>query len=65
MSLETLSAIDGPILINELEPEQVKELQTGLALAGYPVGEMDGIIGPKQKMHGQNSRLMSFQEMPV
>jgi hypothetical protein len=37
------------MLINELEPEQIRELQTALTLAGYPVGEMDGVIGPRTR----------------
>ena len=49
MPFNRLSSIETPILLNELEPDQIKELQTALLLAGYPIGDIDGLIGPKTK----------------
>lgn len=49
MKLVQLIAINGPKPMAELNEEQVKELQTALSLLGYPVGEIDGLIGPKTR----------------
>ncbi len=35
--------------INLLNEAQAKELQTALKLLGYPVGEVDGLVGPKTR----------------
>lgn len=35
--------------INLLSDAEAKELQTALKLLGYPVGEVDGLIGPKTR----------------
>ncbi len=47
MKLAELLSISSPTPINELTDEQIKELQKALSLLGYPVGEIDGLIGPK------------------
>ncbi len=49
MKLAELLSISGPTPINELSDEQLKELQRGLSLLGYPVGDIDGLIGPKTR----------------
>lgn len=35
--------------INDLTEEQIKELQKALSRVGYPVGGIDGLIGPKTR----------------
>lgn len=49
MKLTRLSEIKGPMPLNELPDDALKELQTALSLLGYPVGEIDGLIGPKTR----------------
>jgi peptidoglycan hydrolase-like protein with peptidoglycan-binding domain len=49
MKLAELLSISGPTLVSELTEEQLKELQKALSLLGYPVGEIDGLIGPKTR----------------
>jgi predicted chitinase len=49
MKLAELLAVPGPVPLGELTDEQVKELQKALNLLGYPVGEIDGLIGPKTR----------------
>ena len=49
MKLAELLSISGPTPINELTQKQLKELQTALSLFGYPVGAIDGLIGPKTR----------------
>ena len=49
MKLTRLSEIRDPMPLNELPEDALKELQTALSLLGYPVGEIDGLIGPKTR----------------
>ncbi|OEU52176.1 MAG: carboxypeptidase [Desulfuromonadales bacterium C00003096] len=49
MKLTELLSISGPTPISELTDEQLKELQRALSLLGYPVGDIDGLIGPKTR----------------
>jgi hypothetical protein len=49
MRLKKLASISDPIPINSLDKDQIAELQVGLSLLGYPVGEIDGLIGPKTR----------------
>ncbi|MCD6387937.1 MAG: hypothetical protein J7L69_00905 [Desulfobulbaceae bacterium] len=49
MKLAELLSISGPIPTSELTDEQLKELQRALNLLGYPVGDIDGLIGPKTR----------------
>jgi predicted chitinase len=49
MKLTELLSISGPTPISELTQKQLKELQTALSLFGYPVGAIDGLIGPKTR----------------
>jgi len=34
---------------NSITDGQISELQTALSILGYPVGQIDGLIGPKTK----------------
>jgi hypothetical protein len=49
MKLVELLSVSGPTPITELSVAQLKELQRGLSLLGYPVGKVDGLIGPKTR----------------
>ncbi len=49
MKLVELLSISGPTPITELSVEQLKELQRALNLLGHPVGEIDGLMGPKTR----------------
>ena len=49
MKFAELLSISGPAPLSELSEEQLKELQKALSLLGYPVGDIDGLIGPKTR----------------
>lgn len=49
MKLAHLRSVSDPIPITELSDDQITELQVALSLLGYPVGEIDGLIGPKTR----------------
>jgi hypothetical protein len=49
MNFTSLAGITEPTPIDDLSEEQLAELQTALGLLGYPVGEIDGLIGPKTR----------------
>lgn len=49
MKLTHLLNIAAPTPIDDLSEEQLAELQTALSLLGYPVGDIDGLIGPKTR----------------
>ncbi len=44
-----LLTITGPAPIDGLTADQLKELQTALSRLGYPIGEIDGLIGPRTR----------------
>lgn len=49
MKIAELLSIQGPLPISELTEKQVEELQKVLCILGYPVGTVDGLIGPKTR----------------
>lgn len=49
MKIKELLSVSNPIPISELNQDQLIELQIGLSLLGYPVGDIDGLIGPKTR----------------
>ena len=49
MEISKLLSITEPKPISELNKDQIKELQFALSWLGYPVGEVDGLIGPKTR----------------
>ena len=49
MKLTLLQTISEPRPIGELSEEELRELQTALSILGYPVGDIDGLIGPKTR----------------
>lgn len=49
LKLRILSKIKAPIPIHRLRRDQLRELQTALHRLGYPVGDIDGLYGPKSR----------------
>jgi predicted chitinase len=49
MKFVELLKIKEPQPLSKLDDKQIKELQEALKDLGYPVGEIDGIIGPKTR----------------
>jgi predicted chitinase len=49
MKLTELSTVNNPTSIHQLSQNQLRELQIALARLGYPVGDIDGLIGPKTR----------------
>jgi len=49
MKLTKLLSITGPTPIERISEDQLKELQRALSLLGYPVGDIDGLIGTKTR----------------
>lgn len=49
MQLILLRTIFGPMPLDQLTNDQVKELQVALSHLGYPVGLIDGLIGPRTR----------------
>lgn len=48
-NLVHLASLVQPLPISELSHSQLKELQTALSILGYPVGDADGLYGPKTR----------------
>jgi peptidoglycan hydrolase-like protein with peptidoglycan-binding domain len=49
MQLPHLATVTAPIPLTNLTTDQVTELQTALAVDSYPVGTIDGVVGPRTK----------------
>lgn len=49
MSLLALSELTQALPLSELSRAQVKELQFALSQLGYPLGDADGLVGPKTR----------------
>lgn len=49
MKLIQLITITEPTPISQLTQEQIRELQNALSQLGYPLGDIDGLIGPKTR----------------
>jgi hypothetical protein len=50
--------------ISQLTEEQLKELQTALSHLGYPVGDIDGLFGPKTRSAWAEFKTDVFQGNP-
>ncbi len=48
-SLSILATVTSPNLIDNLSKAQLTELQVALSLLGYPIGGIDGLIGPRTR----------------
>src|SRR5262245_37203199 len=44
---DQLSAVVGPVALESLNPDQLKELQRGLSRLAFPIGKIDGKLGPR------------------
>ena len=64
MKLTHLITITEAKPISLLSEEQLKELQTALNLLGYPVGEIDGLYGPKSRNAWAEFKTDVFQGNP-
>lgn len=49
MPLSQLLLIQTPTPLTQLSEEQLRELQTALSRLGYPVGTIDGLLGPRTR----------------
>ena len=49
MKFANLKKIKVTTHINSITDGQIRELQTALSILGYPVGQIDGLIGPKTR----------------
>lgn len=49
MKISKLATVSEPMPLELLSDDQLSELQTALSLLGFPVGEIDGMIGPKTR----------------
>jgi predicted chitinase len=49
MQLKELLKIAEPVKLDDLPVEQMRELQGALAQLGYPVGDIDGLVGPRTR----------------
>jgi hypothetical protein len=48
-TLSNLATVTSPNLVENLSKAQLTELQAALSLLGYPVGDIDGLIGPRTR----------------
>ena len=64
MNLTKLSSITEATPLNQLNQEQLQELQTALSRLGYPVGDIDGLIGPKTRSAWAEFKTDVFQGNP-
>lgn len=64
MKLTKLSTITEALPISQLTKDQLSELQTGLSQLGYPVGDIDGLLGPKTRNAWAEFKTDVFQGNP-
>lgn len=65
MKLTQLAALTEPIPLSELTKDQLKELQMALNRLGYPVGDIDGLIGPKTRTAWAEFKTDVFEGNPT
>ncbi len=49
MSFDNLDTVTSPVPLVTLDSAQIQSIQRCLSLIGYPIGDIDGMIGPKTK----------------
>ena len=64
MNLPLLSQLTEPVPLDQLDDPQIAELQSALSTLGYPVGESDGLIGPKTRTAWAEFKADVFQGNP-
>jgi hypothetical protein len=64
MRLKQLATISEATPVSQLGEEQLKELQLALGKLGYPVGDVDGLFGPKTRNAWAEFKTDIFQGNP-
>ncbi|WP_321963763.1 hypothetical protein [Paraburkholderia sp. J7] len=64
MALTFLSNLSGATSLETLSPAEVSELQTALSMLGYPVGDIDGLVGPRTRTAWAEFKTDVFQGNP-
>lgn len=64
MKLIELLSVPDALPIDQLSENQLKELQRALGLLGYPVGEIDGLIGARTRTAWTEFKTDVFQGNP-
>ncbi len=64
MQLIQLRTLAGPMPLNQLTKDQLKELQTALSFLGYPIGVIDGLIGPRTRTAWAEFKTDAFEGNP-
>lgn len=64
MKLVKLLSIQEPLPLSSLDEDALRELQTALGILGYPVGEIDGMIGPHTRTAWAEFKTDVFQGNP-
>jgi peptidoglycan hydrolase-like protein with peptidoglycan-binding domain len=64
MELQHLLSIPDALLIDQLTSVQLTELQQALSLLGYPVGDVDGLIGTRTRTAWAEFQTNVFQGNP-
>ncbi len=65
MKLTTLLEIGDALPLDQLTEIQLKELQRALAILGYPVGDIDGLIGARTRTAWTEFKTDGFQGNPT
>lgn len=65
MKLTQLASISQPTPLDALTDQQLAELQTALHRLGYPVGDIDGMIGPKTRNAWAEFKTDVFEGKPT
>ena len=64
MKLDVLLSVGDALPLNQLGESQLAELQRALSLLGYPVGDIDGLIGPRTRTAWAEFKTDVFQGNP-
>jgi peptidoglycan hydrolase-like protein with peptidoglycan-binding domain len=64
MNLTMLSQLSDPVPLETLSDPTIAELQTALSMLGYPVGDSDGMVGPKTRTAWAEFKTDVFQGNP-
>jgi predicted chitinase len=65
MKLVELLSVGDALPLNQLNESQLAELQRALSLMGYPVGDIDGLIGPRTRTAWAEFKTDVFQGNPT
>jgi predicted chitinase len=64
MKLVTLDSVGDALPLEQLSESQLAELQRALSLLGYPLGDIDGLIGPRTRTAWAEFKTDVFQGNP-